>query len=103
MKPRKFIKGIVLKDDISSIIIPLPSTCSSASILHTALDKSLTTTPSLTTTTAYQSRSLGDSNTRHGLPLQFPHPKLSNKNGNRENDSSLTTLPLVVLQGSRAI
>ena len=54
----KSIKRIFLKDKISSRIIPLLSKCSSASILDTASDKSLTTTPSLTTTAAYQSHSL---------------------------------------------
>ena len=62
------------------------------------MDKSFTTTPLLTTTTAYQSRSLRDSNTRHTLALQFPHPKWTfNTNGNRESNSHFITLPLVVL------
>ena len=69
--------------------------CSSASILDTALDKSLITTPSLTATTAYQSRSLWDSNTRHALALQLPHHKWTNENGNRESYSPFITLPLV--------
>ena len=38
MKPQKFVKRIFLKDEISSRIIPLLSTRSSASILDTALD-----------------------------------------------------------------
>ena len=97
MKPQIFIKQIFLKDEISSRIIPLLSTCSSGSILdRTALDKSLTTTPSLTTT-AYQSCSLRDSNTPHALALQLLHPKWMNKNGNRKSNSPFITLPLVVL------
>ena len=64
MKPRKFIKQI-----------PLLSTCSSASILDAALDKSLTTTPPLTTTTAYQSRSLYGTPTHDMLlPSNFRIP-----------------------------
>ena len=87
----------IFKDEISSTIIPLLSRCNSASILDTPLNKNLTTTPSLTTTTAYQSHSLRDLNTRHALALQFPHSKWTNKNGNRESNSPFTTFPLLVL------
>ena len=63
--------------------------CSSASIFDT-------TTPFLTT--AFQSRSLRESNTQqHALALQFPHHKWTNKSGNREGNSPFITLPLVVL------
>ena len=53
--------------------------------------------PFLTTTTAYQSHSLRDLNTRHALTLQFSHPKWTNKNGNHESNSAFITLPLVAL------
>ena len=99
MKPRKYIKRIFSKDEISSRIIPLLSTCSSSSILDTASNKSLTTTPSLTTTTAYQSRSLYGTRTydMHLIALQFPHPKWTNKNRNRKDNSRFITLSLVVM------
>ena len=66
------------------------STCSSAN-LDTTLDKGLTTYHAILnyTTTAYQSRSLRDSNTTHSLALQFPHP--TNETGKRESNSLLVT------------
>ena len=79
IKPRTFFKRMLLKHKISSRLMPLLSTCSSASVLDTALDESLTTKSSLTTTTANQSRSLLlDSNARREISLQFSHPKWLN-------------------------
>ena len=107
MIPRKCIIWVFLNDEISSRIVTLLRMCSSASILDTALDKSLTTMPSLTTTTAYQLHLLQDSNTWHTLVLQFPNPKWTNRKGNRESKFPFITLPLVVLaevwSSSRAV
>ena len=51
--------------------------------------------PFLNITTPYQSHSLRHLNTRHALALQFLHPRLTNKNGNRKSNSAFITLPLV--------
>ena len=79
MKPQKFIKQIfLLKDEISSKIIPLLSMCNSSSILDTAWIKILLPTV-------------------HALALQFPHPKWTNKNRTRQSNAPFIALPLVVL------
>ena len=72
--------------------------CSSASILDTALDKSLTTTLSLTKTTAYQLRSLYETRA-HDMHLlsnfRIPNPRV--KIVTAKTNSLFITLPFAVL------